>query len=81
MNTFQLYFYIAAKVRDCKYGADVVWAGPFIGYYIAGSDMVTLNSMDIDECKKACLQQQKFNCLSFDYIRSSKTCYLQSVRR
>lgn len=67
--------------RNCKEGAIAVWDGPHIGVAISGYDLITLNKMELEECKLACLQRTEMNCRSFDYRRDTKTCYLQSVTR
>jgi hypothetical protein len=43
--------------------------------------MVTMTKIELEDCQKACLQQDTFHCRSIDYNRAAKTCYLQSVTR
>ncbi|ELU09320.1 hypothetical protein CAPTEDRAFT_223208 [Capitella teleta] len=41
------------------------------------NDMI-IGDVSTDECKEACLHQTVFECLSFDFISDSGTCYLSA---
>ena len=36
----------------------------------------TLRDQSLDDCKMACIEEQDFGCLSFDYNPGSQRCYL-----
>ena len=72
-------FLIAGDFKECKEGAAVAWKEPKRGKYLNSYDLKTLSSMEVDECKEACMQETRFHCRSFDYHRTSKYCRLQAV--
>lgn len=64
----------AVADKNCK------WVSP-VGGYISGNDKKTLTGITAEQCKKSCENEDTFNCNSFDYLISSKYCYLQEVTR
>ena len=41
-----------------------------------GKYSVVVDGDNADECKKQCEEDQTINCVSFDYLTTTKKCYL-----
>ena len=70
-----LYLFPANFPEQCR------WEGPIKNRYISGNDRKTISASSVEECKAMCEEECSFHCMSFDYISSSRTCYLQMVSR
>jgi hypothetical protein len=57
------------------------WKGPFKNSYIGGSTYLTLKDYTQDMCKQACEEDETIHCTGFDYVKSSRTCYLKMKNR
>ena len=57
------------------------WEGPVKNRYLSGNDQKTISDSTVEGCKAACEEECGFHCTSFDYIPSTKKCYLQMVNR
>lgn len=61
-------------IEECQ------WEGPYKDRYISGNDQKTLTGIeDIKTCKEACEAEKSFDCMSFDFLKTHKYCYLQRV--
>ena len=61
--------------EECK------WEVPMQERALPGLNKKTLSAKTVDECKKECEEEETFNCVSFDYNRASRFCYLQMNNR
>ena len=57
------------------------WEGPVKGGYLHGYDTETLRDMSVESCKSACESSCYYRCVSFDYVPSSRICYLSMSNR
>ena len=64
-----------------NYEEECEWEGPHRHTGISGQDLVRINNVDEDECKKACEDERRFHCVSFDYNFPGRFCFLAKVNR